>query len=92
MYLPAASQLKTILGPVDYSTLKLKWPAFYRCHLVFCFAFSQIHQLSPHRVNKDSNLMVEPGILLPLPCQSWFLHFLYKVAVHPYQSTGEYFI
>ena len=34
----------------------------------FMFAFSSIRKLSPHRVNKGRSLMMEPGILLPLPC------------------------
>ena len=44
--------------------------AFHRRHigLVWCyFAFSFIHQLSPHTVKKGNHLMVEPAVLLPLP-------------------------
>ena len=60
--------------------------AFYCHYLVgfFVVAFSSIHQLSPHKVNKGGHLMLEPGILLPLPVWSWLLHFLYRVDVHPY--------
>ena len=47
-------------------------------------AFSSIHKLSPHRVNKDSHLIMELRILFSLTVWSWFLHFLYKVALHPF--------
>ena len=70
MYLPATFKLKYLIKCAVYSTLKWKSTTFY-CHHTgggfFFFAFSSIHQLSPDRVNKGSHLMVEPGILLPLP-------------------------
>ena len=60
---------------------------FYCQHIGCFFSFSSIHQLSRHRVNKGNHLMVEPGILLPLPAWFWFLHFLYKVVLHLYSGT-----
>ena len=82
MYLPAGHKLKYVIKYAVYSTLKMKSTSFYHCHLV-PFAFSQIHQEAYHRVNKGSHLMMGPGILLPLPVSIWFLHFLYRRAVHP---------
>ena len=52
---------------------------------LFC-VFSLVHRLSSYTVNKGSCLMM---ILLPLPCCSWFLHFLYRVAIHPCCDTSE---
>ena len=66
IYLPATVKLNGVRKYAVYSTLKSKSTLFYRCHLG-CFAFASIHQLSSHRVNKASHLMVEPGILLPFP-------------------------
>ena len=62
--------LKYVIEYAVYSTLKSKLTSFYYRQLgwVIFFAFSSIHQLSSHRVNKGSYLMMEPGILLPLPC------------------------
>ena len=58
---------KYVIKHAVYSNLKSKSTAFYSCHLG-PFGFFSIHQLSPHRVNKGIYLMMEPGILLPVPC------------------------
>ena len=63
IYLPAAPKLKYAIKYAVYSTLKSKSPLFYRCHLGR-FAFSLVNQLSSHRGNKASHLMVEPDFLL----------------------------
>ena len=46
------------------------------------------HQLSVHNLNKGSHLMLEPGILLPLPERKCFLQFVYRVALHLYSKYG----
>ena len=42
--------------------LKVELTMFYRHH----FAFSSIHKLISHRLNKGSQLMVGQGVLLPV--------------------------
>ena len=61
---------------------------------IFCFivAFLSIYQLFPHSINKGMSLMMEPGILLPLPVSNCVVHVLYKVPLHAYSGTGEYLI
>ena len=66
IYLPAAFRLKYVTKYAVYPILKSKSMTFY-CHDIGCFAFSSIHQFSSHRVIKAFTLMVEPGIILPLP-------------------------
>ena len=97
MYLLSSYDLKYVIKHEVYSILNSKSTAFNCCHLggMFFFSSSSIHQLSPHRVNNGSHLMVKPCILLPLPVRSWFLHFLYHVALvwvnilsHSHTVTG----
>ena len=81
IYLPETFKLKYVIKYAAYSTLKGKSMTFY-CHHIGCFSFSSSHKLSSYRVNKAIALVGEPGILLPLQVWSWFLHFLYKAALH----------
>ena len=54
IYLPTTHKLKYVIKYAAYSTLKSKSMMVY-CHHISFIAFSVIHQLSPHRVNKSSN-------------------------------------
>ena len=81
IYLPAISKFNSVLQHAVYSTLKSKSMAFYYRHIGFLHSHP-FYQLTPHRVNMGNDLMVETGILLPLPFSSWFFHFLYRVALH----------
>ena len=65
MHLLAAYKLKNAIKYAVYSTLKSKSTGFYH-HLLRFLHSLPFHQLSSHRLNKDNQLMVEPGILLPL--------------------------
>ena len=62
---PHLLKLKYARQYAAYSTLKLKLMSFYHRHFG-CFAFSLIHQVSSHRINKASHLMMGLGFLLPL--------------------------
>ena len=82
--------LKHVIKYAVSLTLKSKSTSFVAAILDFV-----LHYLPsinyPHRVTKGSHLMVEPAILLPLSVRSWFLHLLYKIALHPYSGMAEYF-
>ena len=62
------------------------------CHHIGFLHSLSFHQLSPHKLNNGSHLMLERGILLSVLYRSWFLHFLYKVSLDPYCGAGESFI
>ena len=55
-----------IIKHAIYSTLKSKSSMLYCCHLGLLHSLP-FHKLSPYKHNKGSYLMVEPGILFPLP-------------------------
>ena len=67
IYLSAPYKLTNVIRPAVYSSLKSQLIAFYRCHFVFLHSLL-FHQLSAHRLNNGNNLILERGILLPVPC------------------------
>ena len=67
IYLPTTLKLKYVIKHTVYSTLKSKSTSLFFAAILVLFAFSSIHQLSSHSVNKASHLMMGPLILLPLP-------------------------
>ena len=89
IYLPASFKSKDVIKYAVYSILKSKSLTVCCHHIVGFFAFSSIHQLFPHRFNKGCYWMMG---LLPLPNWSWFLHFLYKVDIHPYWYGWQFYL
>ena len=77
MYLLLLS-LVGIIKHVSWST------AFYHCNLVF------LHSLPFHQLcaNISSHLILEPGILLPVPFQSYVRPYLDYIAIHAYCNYG----
>ena len=66
IYLPTTHKVKiNIIIHAVYSTLKSKSTAFYHRHLDILHPLP-FNQLSAHKLNKASHLILERGILLPV--------------------------
>ena len=67
---PQLFKWKFVIKYAVYSTLKSKSTVLHHRHIFNKKNLLSLphHQLSPYRLNKSSHLMMEPGILLPLPC------------------------
>ena len=63
----ATYKLQNIIKHAVYSTVKLKLTAVHHRLLGSLHPFP-FHQLYIHRLNKCSKLILERGILLPVPC------------------------
>ena len=72
---------------VVHSTLKSKSKPFIHIDLSILHSLP-FHQLSVHRLNKGSYLILEPEDLLPVSYQSYFLQYLDQLAVHSYYQYG----
>ena len=66
IYLLTICTLKSIIKHAIYSTLNRNRQRFIITILAFCTLL--FHQLFAHKLNRDSHLMLELGILHSLPC------------------------